>query len=123
MWNFLRFIPFLGRFLSGISAWLLRRRWGYWLMFYLAGAVGAMLAKLLSFIGIAFIVNEFGMSSLIGYVSGPLLGLPDPFPQLLAMTNIDKAATLIISATVVNSLQKVRIGRKSDTAGWLRGVA
>lgn len=114
----LRLIPGMARLLTFIGGWLVRRRWGQWVIFYLVTAAGAWIAKLISFAGILFVSNEFLAPQLIPFVSGPLLGMPDPFPQLLALTKIDKAATILLSAVAAKSIASIRIARNPSSPNW-----
>lgn len=118
MFALLTWIPGISRLLLALTTWLTRRKWGLWLSFFLSSAAWAFVEKLIGFAGIMFVSNTLGVSELLPYVSGPLLGMPSPFPELLALTKIDKAATIILSAIVVKLVSSIKIQRKPGAPGW-----
>lgn len=118
MFALLTWIPGISRLLLALTTWLTRRKWGLWLSFFLSSAAWAFVEKLIGFAGIMFVSNSLGVSELLPYVSGPLLGMPSPFPELLALTKIDKAATIILSAIVVKLVSSIKIQRKPGAPGW-----
>ena len=118
MLGLLRFIPQIGTLLLRLSTWLMQRKWGQWVLFYLGGAFFAILDKVVTWLGVMFVANELGVGNLLPYVSGPLLGMPDPFPQLLALTKIDQAATVLLSAVVAKAVSNIKITRRPGAPGW-----
>lgn len=114
----LRMLPLIGRMLVAITGWLARRKWGQWLMFYLVTGLGTWIEKLLTFAGLMLVSNEFVTPELLPFVTGPLLGMPDPFPQLLALTKIDQAITILISAVVTKAASSIRISRNPSAPNW-----
>lgn len=118
MFALLAWIPGIARLLLALTTWLTQRKWGLWLVFFLSSAAWAFIEKLIAFAGIMFVSNSIGVSQLLPYVSGPLLGMPSPFPELLALTKIDKAATIILSAIVVKLVSSIKIQRKPGSPGW-----
>ncbi len=118
MFALLAWIPGIARLLLALTTWLTTRKWGLWLVFFLSSAAWAFIEKLIAFAGIMFVSNSLGVSQLLPYVSGPLLGMPSPFPELLALTKIDKAATIILSAVVVKLVSSIKIQRKPGAPGW-----
>lgn len=111
-------IPGIGSALLRLTTWLMERKWGQWLMFFFASALWGFVEKLIGFFGVMLVANQIGVGDLVPYVSGPLLGMPEPFPQLLALTKIDVATTIIISALVVRVLSSIKIQRKPGAPGW-----
>lgn len=118
MFALLTWIPGIARLLLALTTWLTRRKWGLWLSFFLSSAAWAFVEKLIGFAGVMFVSNTIGVPELLPYVSGPLLGMPSPFPELLALTKIDKAATIILSAVVVKLVSSIKIQRKPGAPGW-----
>lgn len=118
MFALLAWIPGIARLLLVLTTWLTKRQWGLWLVFFLSSAAWAFVEKLIAFAGIMFVSNSLGVSQLLPYVSGPLLGMPSPFPELLALTKIDKAATIILSAVVVKMVSSIKIQRRPGAPGW-----
>lgn len=114
----LRLLPGIGRLIMFVTTWLSKRTWGKWLMFYAAGSLGLWIQKLLTFGGLVLVSNEVFAPQLRDLIAGPMLGMPEPFPQLLAMTKIDQALTVLLSATVVQAISKVKISRRPDAPGW-----
>jgi hypothetical protein len=108
----------MGRLLLWLTTWFAQRKWGQWLLFFFASAAWAFVQRFVTFLGVMLVSNEIGIDSLLPYVSGPLLGMPAPFPQLLALTKIDKAVTVLLSAVVVVMLSKIRIARRPGSPGW-----
>ena len=118
MFALLEFIPGIARLLLFLTTWLTRRKWGLWLTFFFASALWSFIEKLFVFAGVMFVSHTVGVSQLLPYVSGPLLGMPDPFPQLLALTKIDQAATIILSAIVAKLVGSIKIRRAPGAPGW-----
>lgn len=118
VFNLLSRIPGISRLMLWLSTWLGQRRWGQWLTFFLLGAAGQFIGKVLTWMGVYFVSSEFATPHMIPLVSGPLLGMPDPFPSLLGLTKIDKAATVILSAVAASMLSKIQIRRNPQAPGW-----
>ena len=98
----------LGALLAGVLAWLTP---------YLVRAVLVGLGiGLVSYVGI-----DAGMSALEGYVRGTLTGLPANMLSIVALTRLDDAATVVMSAIsgrialnlTTGAVSKVTFGRRS----------
>lgn len=111
-------IPAIGGLLLRLTTWITQRKWGVWLSFFIMGAAGQFIGKLLTWAGVYFVSSEFATPHMIPLVSGPLLGMPDPFPALLGLTKIDQAATVILSAIAAKLISKISIRRNPQAPGW-----
>lgn len=114
----LRLLPGIGRMLTGLSGWLMRRKWGMWLMFYLGGAVWRWIEKLITFAGVLFVANEWAAPALMAYITGPLLSMPEHWQQLMGLTRVDQAISIIMSAVVVRAASSIRIQRNPQAPNW-----
>ena len=111
-------IPGIATLLLRLSTWLAQRKWGQWVMFYIVGSIGLMIQKIIGWVGVLMVSDEFLTPQILPFVTGPLLGMPEPFPQLLALTKIDSGITVILSAVVVQAASKIRIKRNPQAPGW-----
>lgn len=110
--------PALVRMLSALRAWMMRGKFGQWIIFYMAGAVGLFIKKIFEFLAISFVAYTWGTPVLIEYVAGPLLGLPQQWQQFISMTRLDDASTIIISALVYRVTSSFRVERKASSPFW-----
>lgn len=114
----LAWIPGVARLLLFLTTWLTQRKWGMWLVFFFGSALWAFVEKMFVFAGVMLVSHNLGASQLLPYISGPILGMPSPFPQLLALTKIDQAATIILSAVVAKLVGSIKIQRAPGAPGW-----
>jgi hypothetical protein len=115
----MRLWPATLRGIGALRLWLTRRKWGNWLIFFMASSVGQMLERFIYFLGISFVAYTWAAPVLINYVAVPLLGLPSQWQAFLAMTRLDDAATVMLSAVVyrVGSAFKVQRNASSPFSG------
>lgn len=118
----LRFIPGVSRLLGTLVGWLTRRKWGNFLMMYLALGIGRWIEKIVTFAGVMLVVHNFAAPALMPMISGPLLGLPDEWQQFMALTRIDEAISIIISAVVVRASASVTLQRNPNSPAWHRNA-
>lgn len=120
LWNLLsKGIPSLARFVGSIRLWLTRSRWGNALLFYLGGAVGGVLLRIVEFLGISFVAYKWASPALVQYVAGPMLGMPAQWQAMLSMTRIDDALTVMLSAVVYRASLQIRVVRHPN---FMRGA-
>lgn len=118
IFGLLRAIPAIGRGVTAIITWLAQRKWGQWLMFYLAAGIGAWIQKIVTFAGVMFVSSEYAMPALLPYISGPLLGLPEAWQGFLGLTKVDQAISIILSAVVVRAASSIKIARNPNSPNW-----
>lgn len=116
--SLLRKVPGIGTAMMRLSTWLTQRKWGQWLMFYVVGSLGLYIQKIIAFLGVYLVSSEYATPALLPLVTGPMLGMPEPFPELLALTKIDKGITVILSAIVVQAASRIKIARNPQAPGW-----
>ena len=93
---------------------LLRNGWlwqtfMYYMFFYLGGVIG----EVFKFLGIAFVATKFATPVLTDLVASRLLGLPPEWAQMMALSRVDDAITVILSAVVISSSRKVKLQPKT----------
>lgn len=121
LWNLLsRGVPGLVRLVGSVRVWLTRRKWGNWLMYYLGGSVGSFIKRAMEFLGISYVAYTWGAPALTQYVAGPLLGLPTDYQQLLSMTRLDDAITVMLSAVIYRVSLAVTVTR--NPTWWARSA-
>lgn len=118
LFSLLARIPGIATLFLRLTTWLTQRKWGLWLTFFIMSAAGQFIGKLLTWAGVYFVSSEFATPHMIPLVSGPLLGMPSPFPELLGLTKIDQAATVIMSAIAAKLISKIQIRRNPQAPGW-----
>lgn len=111
-------LPRIGGMVSAVSGWLMARKWGQWLLFYLGGAVGLWINKLVTFAGVALVANNFAVPPLMQYISGPLLSLPPEWINFLALVKVDQAVTIIVSALAAKSLSSIQVAKNPQSPNW-----
>lgn len=99
-----------------LIAWLKSTKLGSFIWFSLFTWMGAIVGKILTLIGVTLAVNEFALPTLTELVAGHLLNMPTMWVQLLALTNIDKAITIIMSAFAIAVADRVYVARRR--AAW-----
>lgn len=118
MWRILATIPGLLRSLTSLRTWLLGRKWGWWLVFYLSTWVGTLIQKCIYFLGISFVAFTFATPVIVDMVAGPMLGMPDHWQAFLSMTRIDDALTVMVSAIVYRMSTSFKVERNSSSPFW-----
>lgn len=114
----LRAIPAIGKQITGIIGWLAQRKWGQWLMFYLAAGVGMWIQKIVTFLGVSFVATEYAMPALLPYITGPLLGMPEQWQGFLGLTRVDQAISIVLSAVVVRAASTIKFTRNPNSPNW-----
>ena len=114
----LRFIPGMGRLLLRLTTWLTKSRWGLALSFFLVSSVWQIIERILFFIGLSWVATQYAAPQVLPLISGPLLGLPPEWVQLLALTRIDEAITIVVSAVVTRAISSIRLQRNPQAPGW-----
>ena len=97
-------------------AWVTGTKFGKMLAWTMAGSVGLYIQKAATVIGFSLVAYEFGLPVLREYVMVPLLGVPPDWVAFLALTKIDHATTVVLSAIVVQMASKIKIQR--DRQAW-----
>lgn len=120
----MRVFEIIWRSIHGIWSLLLKffaslkaTTWGQWIMFYLFTYLGGLIGKALGLIGVTLVVNEFVTPELTPLISTHLLGMPVEWQQLLALTKIDQAVTVIMSAIAIAVASRVYVARH-PTNDW-----
>jgi hypothetical protein len=120
LWQIIaRGFPAITKLLGQIRLMLGRTRFGNFLMQALAGTVGAVLVRVLTFTGLSLVAYNFGTPLLVQYVAGPMLGLPSDWQAFLSMTRIDDALTVMLSALAFRASMAVKLKTNNF---WMRGV-
>ena len=114
-----RLVAFFGNF-SGLFLKLFRSlkaaKWSQWLWFYLFTYLGGIIGKVFTLVGVTLAVNEFATPQLTQLVASNLLNLPATWVQLLALTKIDQAITIMMSAMAIAVADRVYVARRR--AAW-----
>jgi len=105
----------------GIGALLLRlfsvlraSKWGQWFTFYLLTYMGGVLGRILLLLGVTLVVNEWLTPEITPLIAQHFLNLPPVWIQLVALTKLDKALTIIISAMAIAVADKVSVQRRRN---------
>lgn len=109
------------KWLAAISGWfkillanVKASKWGQWLWFTLFTWLGGILGRIFTLLGVTLVVNEFVTPELTPIVAGHLLGMPTHWVQLLALTKIDQALTILISAMGIAVADKISVQRRQN---------
>lgn len=114
----LRFIPGMSGLLLRLTTWLTRSRWGFALSFFLVSSIWQIIERLLFFIGLSWVATEYAAPEILPMISGPLMGLPPEWTQLMALTKVDQAITILVSAVVTRAISSIRLQRNPQAPGW-----
>lgn len=118
MWALLTYLPGAARLFSALSGWLMGRKWGTWLLFYLGGTIGMWLNKIVTFAGVAFVAQTYAAPAFLEKVTGPMLGLPPEWINLFALTKVDQAVSIIVSAVVVKLAMGIKVVKNPQSPNW-----
>lgn len=111
----LAWIARIGPLLARMWAWFKSTKWGAWLVFTLFTYMGGIIGRIFTFMGITLAVNEFATPTLTQFVAGQLLSMPTVWVQLIALTKVDQALTIMLSAITIAVANKVSIRRRRDS--------
>lgn len=112
----IRLVMSMGGAFARFFAAMRATKWAQWLWFYLFTFLGGLVGKLFTLIGVTLAVNTFAMPAITNLIATRLLGLPAVWVQYLALTNIDKATTIILSALAISVADRVYVARRR--ASW-----
>lgn len=111
-----KLLRLIGGFFPKLSGLLSGSRLGQWLWFTFFSYMGGLLGRLFTLLGVTLVVNKFLTPELTPLVADKLLSMPTVWINLLALTKIDQALTVLLSAIVIATADKVMV-RKSQL-GW-----
>lgn len=114
----LRFIPGIGGLLLRLTTWLTKSRWGLALSFFLVSSIWQVIQRILFFIGLSWVATNYASPQILPLITGPLTSLPPEWVQLLALTKVDQAITIIVSAVVTRAISSIRLQRNPNAPGW-----
>lgn len=112
--SILRWMGRLGPLLLRIFRAVKASRWGKWLAFYLWVYGGGIVAKIIKFLGLSFVVNKFVTPSLTTWFAAKFVGLDPTWVTFLKMVRLDSALTVILSAIAIAAASKVSATKRSD---------
>lgn len=101
----------LGAFFRSVAP----KRMGTWLWYMLFTYLGGLVSKIFTLIGVSMVVNEFVTPELTQLVAGQLAGMPSHWVQMLALTKIDQALTVLISAMGIAMASKIQLQRRAGS--------
>ncbi|WP_372163656.1 hypothetical protein ACCP91_10420 [Xanthomonas axonopodis pv. cyamopsidis] len=115
-------------FIAPILAWLTRlgplllnifraikgSRWGLWIAFYLFQYGGGIVAKIVKFLGLSFVVNKWVTPELTAWFAGKFVGLDPIWVTYIKMVKLDSAITIILSAVAIAAASNVAATKRSD---------
>lgn len=110
----LGFLRGIGALLLKVFAGLRASKWGTWMMWSLFSFMGGLIGKIFTLLGVSLAVNEWVTPELTPLVSQHLLNLPTEWIQLMALTKIDQALTVIISAIGIATADRVYMTRRRN---------
>lgn len=111
-------VPFIARWLTVISGWLAERKWGQWLLFYLASALPWMIDKVISFFGVKFVSDNFLVPGLMPLITDQFLALPSDWKAYMGLARVDEALSILVSALVIRVAYSIRIQRTPNAPNW-----
>lgn len=82
----------------------------------LLGAVGSFVAQALLALGIGLVAYNFAMPEFIGLIESQTNQLPPDVYAVIALTKVDVAITIILSAVAANMASRVAFRRNSTSA-------
>lgn len=99
----------IGLLVSRGFGWIKATTWGKWVFFYLLTFMGGIIGRIFSLIGLTLMVNSFVTPSLMPFIADNLLNLPTEWIQFLALTKVDQAITVIMSAMAIAMADKMSV--------------
>lgn len=112
----------LGLLAARAFSWIKATTWGKYLVFILITYAGGIVGKLFTLIGVTMVINKFVTPNLTPYIANNLLSMPPEWISLLALTKIDQAVTIIISAVGIAMASRISL-TPTDPNAWRRGVS
>ena len=76
---------------------------------------GQILAKVLIWFGLSFVTYRLGVTELGGLVRQNMAGLPPVALDVIAICQVDKAITMLLSAYAVRAASNIRMTRTTGT--------
>ena len=116
--SLLRFIPGMATLLLRITTWLTKSRWGLALSFFLVSSLWGAITRVITWLGLSWVATEYAAPHVLPLITGPLTGLPPVWVQLLALTKVDQAITVIVSALVIKAVSSIKVQRNPQAPGW-----
>lgn len=105
----------LGRGMRGLLGAFRATRMGKAIWFGLFLYAGGLIGRILQFIGVTLVANEFVTPHLTGLVAGYILGLPPEWVQFIGLTKADQAMTVVFSALVIRTVDQVQVRRRRES--------
>lgn len=104
----------LGPLIARLWVWLKALKWVRWLWWMLFVNMGGIIGLIMKWLGISFLVTEYAMPHLTPLVSEYLLNLPPDWAQFVALTKIDQAITVVLSAAAIKAADQIQVKRRRD---------
>lgn len=110
----LELIRAIGALIARGFTWIKATTWGQWLIFYLLQYMGGIIGKVLLLLGVTLVVNRWVTPELTPLIANHMLGLPPEWVDLLSLTKIDEAITIVISAIGIGTADRVMVMRRRN---------
>ncbi len=104
----------IGALIARGFTWIKATTWGQWLIFYLLTFLGGIIGKIFLLLGVTLVVNRWVTPELTPMIANHLLGMPPEWIDLLALTKIDQAITIVLSAIGIAMADRVFVRRKRN---------
>ncbi|WP_147675703.1 DUF2523 family protein [Xanthomonas massiliensis] len=89
-------------------------RMGKWIIFYLMVYGGGIVAKIIKFLGLSFVVNKWVTPTLTNWFAGKFAGLDATWIVYIKMVKLDSAITVVLSAIAIAAASNVAAAKRSD---------
>lgn len=111
----------IGRMLAPALRWMDPRRGGVVWLWLLWDSLGRLVLRIFTGVGIGLFAYNFAGPVLVNRVAQPLLALPPDLYNFVAMTKLDVAITIVMSAYAARLIDTVRVRRRGQTGGITQG--
>lgn len=110
-----RLLRSVGGLLVKLFQSLKASRWSTWIIFAFLELLGSIIGRIFLLLGVSMTVNKFLTPSIMPYISTQLLGLPPKWINFIAMTQADKAITVVMSAMAIAVAGKISLRRRGNS--------
>jgi len=104
----------LGPLLLNIFRAVKASRWGKWVVFYLFAYGGGIVAKIVKFLGLSFVVNKWVTPNMVQWFAAKFTGLDPVWVTYVKMVRLDSAITIVLSAIAIAAASNVSAQKRSD---------
>lgn len=88
-------------------AWPLASSIGSWVAGGLAASIGTIITRAMAALGIGYVTYTFAMPEFVSLISTQFVGLPPEVRGVIAMTKVDVAITIILSAVAARTTMRM----------------